>query len=596
MFLAVASNASAKTVYCKMAQDWWKADGAAVAAHMWGGSSATTWPGIRMTQVSGATDVWSIDAGDNPNIIFVRVNGSGNVQDWGAQTADLTIPTDDKNLYTITSTSAKWSGEGNKVDGVWSVYGEGGGDTPGGDDPVVPTEYDKAVPSECQDVMLQAFYWLSNEDNSYGGSQWSTLKSQADEISAYFDLVWLPPSCNSNDKMGYLPKEYHNQNSKMGMRATLTQLIAALHNGGTRVIADVVINHAANKSSWVDFMDQDFGTTYGKFSPQSTWITSNDEAQGHGQLGSNADDGQESNANYGSARDWDHKNSNVQTMFRAYLKWLKNVMLYDGFRFDYCGGYHVSHVNDYVSNAKPYFSVMEYWNGNASTLKQRIDDANKNTLTFDFAQFYTAFQQGIAGGNYSKLVKPGLRGQGYSKYAVTFIDNHDTFNRSDIGNSDCGNSKDGSSSLNNKSLIMQCNAYLLSMPGVPCVFWPHWYKYKSDIKQMIHARKMAGIHSESTVQEESGSGYYRATIQGKYGSVKLMLGSAARDDAQPQGYTQAVKGSTYAMYYTGSGNAIENVEVAPLDVTKPMFTVMGQQVDASYRGVVIQNGHKYILQ
>ena len=82
----------------------------------------------------------------------------------------------------------------------------------------------------------------------------------------------------------------------MGMRATLTQLIAALHNGGTRVIADVVINHAANKSSWVDFMDQDFGTTYGKFSPQSTWITSNDEAQGHGQLGSNADDGQESNA------------------------------------------------------------------------------------------------------------------------------------------------------------------------------------------------------------------------------------------------------------------------------------------------------------
>ena len=133
------------------------------------------------------------------------------------------------------------------------------------------------------------------------------------------------------------------------------------------------------------------------------------------------------------------------------------------------------------------------------------------------------------------------------------------------------------------------------MPGVPCVFWPHWVRYKSAIQKMIHARKMAGIHSESTVQEESGSGYYRATIQGKYGSVKLMLGSAA-SDAQPQDYMLAIKGSTYAVYYKGSGNAIDNVEVEPLDVTKPMFTVMGQQVDESYRGIVIQNGHKYILQ
>jgi len=591
MFLAVATKASAKTLYLNTGgSSLWEKDGAnKFAVWHWQGVNAGSWSGW-MTKVEG--NVWKTDIADgSDNVIFCRFNTSVSSPNWENQiwnkTEDLSIPSG-KNLYTITG----WDASA----GEWFKYGDEGGSQGGNPDPVVPTDYATAVPSECEDVMLQAFYWLSNEDNRYGGSQWSTLKSQADEISAYFDLVWLPPSGNSNDKMGYLPKEYHNQNSKMGMRATLTQLIAALHNGGTRVIADVVINHAANKSSWVDFMDQDFGTTYGKFSPQSTWITSNDEAQGHGQLGSNADDGQESNANYGSARDWDHKNSNVQTMFRAYLKWLKNVMLYDGFRFDYCGGYHVSHVNDYVSNAKPYFSVMEYWNGNPSILKQRIDDANKNTLTFDFAQFYTAFQQGIAVNNYSKLVKPGLRGQGYSKYAVTFIDNHDTFNRSDIGNSDCGNSTDGSSSLNNKSLIMQCNVYLLSMPGVPCVFWPHWYKYKSDIKQMIHARKMAGIHSESSVQEESaGSGYYRATIQGKYGCVKLMLGSAA-SDAQPQGYTLAVKGSTYAMYYTGSGNAIENVEIAPLDVTKPMFTLMGQQVDASYRGIVIQNGHKYILQ
>ena len=218
-------------------------------------------------------------------------------------------------------------------------------------------------------------------------------------------------------------------------------------------------------------------------------------------------------------------------------------------------------------------------------------------MTFDFAGREAAYQQGIASNNYSKLVKPGLRGQNYHKYAVTFVDNHDTFNRADINTTDCGNSKDGSSSLNNKELIMQCNAYLLSMPGIPCVFWPHWYKYKSDIKAMITARRNAGIHSESSVSETSGSGYYEATITGKYGNVILYLGSSASKSA-PSGYKQAVKGSKYAMYYTGTmPQAVEHVEAEKpvLDKTAPMFNLMGQQVDASYKGIIIQNGCKYLL-
>ena len=383
----------------------------------------------------------------------------------------------------------------------------------------------------------------------------------------------------------------------MGNQSELTSLISSLHNNGVRVLADVVINHASNKSSWIDYWEQDFGS-YGKFQPNSTWITSDDEAKGKGTLSSNADDGQESNKNYGAARDWDHKKADVQNMCKAYLKFLKGTMKYDGYRFDYCVGFHVSHINDYVSAAKPYISVMEYWNGDANTLKTRIDQAGKNTMTFDFASFYTAYQQGIASNNYNNLVKPGLRGKGYEKYAVNFIDNHDTFNRGDINNADCGNKKDGSS-INNKELIMQCNAYILSMPGIPCVFYPHWYKYKSDIKAMITARRSAGIHSESAVSETSGSGYYEATITGKTGKVVLYLGSSA-SKAAPSGYKQAVKGSKYAMYYTGTmpTTDIEQTQTVklPLNTNEPMFNIMGQQVDANYRGIVIQNGNKYLLQ
>ena len=46
----------------------------------------------------------------------------------------------------------------------------------------------------------------------------------------------------------------------------------------------------------------------------------------------------------------------------------------------------------------------------------------------------------------------------------------------------------------------------------------------------------------------------------------------------------------------GAGTAVEDV-VAPaqLDVDAPMYDVMGRQVDKTYKGIVIQNGHKYLL-
>lgn len=439
------------------------------------------------------------------------------------------------------------------ADELYIGPGSGCGDNPGGGggkDPVNPSDYATAVPSQCEDVMLQAFYWDSYQDKGYGDTKWQTLSGQVNEIGSYFDLVWLPPSHESKGGLGYIASCYSSQSSSaLGKKAALQSLIAGLHNNGVRVLADIVINHCGNSSNACDFNSLDFGT-YGKFYPQSNWMTSNDEGvtSYHCQGGQNADDGQHE-ANYGAARDWDHKNTNVQNMCKAYLQWMKAEMKYDGWRYDYVGGYHVSHINDYNTASKPYFSVIEYWLGDASELKTRIDQANNNTLAFDFDAKYNVFRDGIYKKNYSKCKNAGLRGKGYSKYAVTFIDNHDTFNRQ---NGNEPNEKGDGSSINDQSLMMRCNAYLLSMPGVPCVFWPHWVKYKAEIKKMITARKKAGIHSESTVQEEAGGGYYRATVQGKYGSVKLMLGTAA-NDAAPAGYTQAVKGSDYAMYYTGNG-------------------------------------------
>lgn len=50
-------------------------------------------------------------------------------------------------------------------------------------------------------------------------------------------------------------------------------------------------------------------------------------------------------------------------------------------------------------------------------------------------------------------------------------------------------------------------------------------------------------------------------------------------------------------HFAEAPSAIENVTILPveLDLTQPMYNAQGQKVDATYRGIVIQNGHKYLL-
>lgn len=115
------AEAAVRTIYCKNTQSWWKADGAAVGVYCWGtGGTKAAWPGERMTAVSGEADLWSfdVDTALYENVIFTRVNGNGTVADWGAKTKDLTFPTDSKDLFTITTSTASWGDPG--CDGEWS--------------------------------------------------------------------------------------------------------------------------------------------------------------------------------------------------------------------------------------------------------------------------------------------------------------------------------------------------------------------------------------------------------------------------------------------------------------------------------------------
>lgn len=456
--------------------------------------------------------------------------------------------------------------------------------------------YMGSVPRQCEAVLMQAFYNESYSPTSpgvseYGDTKWTTLTPQAAELGRYFDYIWLPPSAYG-DGAGYHPMQYSNQNSNWGTRAELDTLISALHNAGAKVVADIVINHCANRSTWCDFYTMDFGE-YGVFYPDETYICSNDEVNaswnqptaenpGSGACWGTASGSPDDGDNWDGARDWSHDKVYVQQMFIAYLQWMRDVMHYDGFRYDKGDGFNNWHHWNYNRHARPEIAFMESYNGDDRIIEE-IEQSNRDLMALDFQTKWRAFD-GIAAFDYSKCQGSGLLGRGYSRYAVTFIESHDWFLRPDNNNEFGGRGNSMTPAL--KDRLMQANAFLLGMPGVPCVFYPHWQKYKADLKPMIDARKLAGIHSESPVSnEEATQTGYQCTIQGKYGWLVLQLG----DKTTHTGWGDPA----YQLKASGPGYAMWVNRTAPMPDTTAVDEVKGERTKVKAEKF-IQNGQLYI--
>ena len=457
-----------------------------------------------------ALDTWSVDG-----FTYDQTNKRYNATVSGCYDFYIKLKYEDDQLYIGNGTDC---GAGEDVDDV----------------------YTGSVPFQCEAVMMQAFYNESYDATApgvseYGNTKWTTLLPQAAEIGAYFDYVWLPPSANG-DGMGYHPKQYSNQNSNWGTRAELESLISALHNAGSKVVADIVINHCTGWTSWCDFPTMDFGE-YGVFHPDASYICQDDEVNKNTAAGAcygtatgSYDDGE----NWDGARDWSHDNVYVQDMFKAYLKWMRNVMHYDGFRYDKGDGFNNWHHDNYNRAAKPEIAFMECYSG-TDEIQGRIAGANYNLMGLDFDLKWHVFNS-FAGWDYSRGRGDCIMSRGDGRHSVTFIDSHDWFLRSDNGNEFGGYGNSMTPAM--KARLLQANAFLLSMPGVPCVFYPHWAKYKAQLKPMIEARRLAGVHSESGVWDEySTATGYQATVGGKYGYLILCLGDKAHQDFSAYGYT-----------------------------------------------------------
>lgn len=407
-------------------------------------------------------------------------------------------------------------------------------------------------PANYGGVMLQGFYW-----NSFSDTRWTNLTSQADELSKYFNLIWVPQSgCTSTwyyhkgNTMGYDPCFWLNQNSCFGTEAELRTMINTYKNKGTGIIADVVINHKNGLTSLVDFPQEDVTDTITKKEYKLVWdnkqykqICSTDEANKkgspvEGKIHGAADTGDD----FDGYRDLDHTNDKTQQNVKVYLDYLKNEIGYAGFRYDMVKGYAAKYTKIYNESAQPTYSVGECWD-DLTTIKNWINNTSKTSAAFDFPM--KSLIKDAFGGNWKLLADyksrtlVGIEPQ----YAVTFIDNHDTGEPHEKPDPQRAN-------------VEAANAYILAMPGTPCIWISHWKPYKYTIKKCILARKIAGVTNTSTILKSEGQDNgYVLIVKGDKGNVLLLLGSPNYDTT---GYQLACEGENFK-YYVSNGLDIKEI-------------------------------------
>ncbi len=441
-------------------------------------------------------------------------------------------------------------------------------------------------PANYGGVMLQGFYW-----DSYDDTRWTNLTSQVDELSAYYDLIWVPNSGQTKEdrwnssgnwgyeNMGYMPVYWLKHNTCFGTEQELKEMIAAFKAKGTGIIEDVVINHKNGLSNWADFPNENITTSQKTYT--LTWATDmtnlwgicqDDELFSNGgvhdgttyRCATSTSDCLVSNDegdNFDGCRDLDHTNAQVQQNIATYLDYLVNELGYAGFRYDMVKGYAGYYVGKYNSELswpdgqENMFSVGEYWDASYDNVVHNWIDktalpssanGQKQSAAFDFPLKY-AINDAFNNGHWSLLqANKGIAGDpNMSRYSVTFVDNHDTY-RNDYDR------------VNNN--VLAANAFILGLPGTPCIFLPHWQQYKAALMKMIAARKAAGITNQSVITYDgSNDGGFYMKVTGEKGSVIVLCGQPSLDNEQLNSdinnwHKLVCSGENFAFYLSTNDN------------------------------------------
>lgn len=405
-------------------------------------------------------------------------------------------------------------------------------------------------------IMMQAFSWDVHNQASITaeGGLYNFLNNRAGSYAAAgISVLWMPPPSKSTGGVGYIPTELYNFSQTVyGTESQLTTLLTNLNSSSPKIhaMADVVVNHRGGSTNWTDFTNP-------------TWdcksITSTDEANTGVITGVRPCGTADTGDDFNGGRDLDHRDIQVQNGVKEYLNRLKGLG-FDSWRWDLVKGFSASYVGTYITDSAPHGSVGEYWDGNTTNVKNWVDGTSKKSTAFDFPLYYNLSSALL--GNYTKLAgTPGLSSQtGYKDLAVTFIDNHDTFVKTEwIAEAN----------------VMKGYAYIMTHPGIPCVFFSHYYggtyskdnvtrKYTShenEINVLMAVRKANAINAlSSTSIQTASTTEYLAIIDGK---VAVRLGNTSTLPTGT-GWIENASGIGYKVWSKVAVNVAPTVAITPV--------------------------------
>jgi alpha-amylase len=416
-------------------------------------------------------------------------------------------------------------------------------------------------------VMLQGFHWNSAARTGKRGGRafwWDLVSRKSRAIGKHFDAVWLPPPSKAavEDKhgpfaQGYLPYALTDFNSDYGSEAKLKRALDRLNGRGVQPIADVVLNHisptAAVKNTGERFQLRP-GHRFVDLGQED--IVSQSGGRGR------ADSGQQ----FSLVADVDHHSAHAQGVYTNLLRRLQQAG-FKGLRYDFAKGYDPSVIGRYNQAVSPAFSVIELWEdfhgaeAHRQSLLSYVQQTGYRTAVFDFTT-KAVLQDAVGRGEYWRLVSrgspdgriedgrpAGLIGIAPS-YAVTFVDNHDT------GSSPGGNGQGGQKHWELRGeAVMQGYAYVLTHPGIPCVYWPHYFDWKAPFEQhsmkkeldrLIGLRKQQGISSDSSVRVLAADGQKYAAVVG--GKLAMKIGPGEWTPPAPEQWKLAASGRDYKVW------------------------------------------------
>lgn len=327
-------------------------------------------------------------------------------------------------------------------------------------------------------VLLQAFHWFLSADGQF----WKQVGARAKEWrDAGFSALWLPPMCKGvggTDDVGYGVydlwdlgefEQKWTQRTKYGTKDDLLSAVAAAHEVGLQVYADIVLNHRDGGDDTEEFeatevaLDDrnhllgdpqkvkaythfNFSGRQGKYS-KLQWHWHHFAWVGHNLNDKYGDDkiyrikepvwGAEVSDEKGIfdfllGCDIDHGDDEVRADLFAWGEWLMETTGADGYRLDALKHIRYSFYNDWLDylrkkTGKELPTIGEYWSSDVDDLLTYLDRTQGRMMLFDVPLHYRFHEASVAGRDFDlTTIFDGTLISEAPDHVVTFVENHDS--------------------------------------------------------------------------------------------------------------------------------------------------------------------------